>query len=164
VTVLGVLYVGSDTAERIAGATVSLGTRSTTTSSTGLWQFTGVPEGSFTVTASAPGYQTRSITRMTYAAESWASFGLSPGGATGTAILQGVIYHGGNSANRVAGATVTLSTGQTATASSSGFYKITGLPAGEVTISASASGFPSGSVVRTLIDGETEWGSVDLDP
>lgn len=166
VTVLGVLYVGSDTANRIAGATVTFGDgRTVTTSPTGLWSFDHVPNGEFTVTASAPGYQTRTITRTTYAAESWASFGLSPvAPTTGTAILQGVIYHTTDSSHRIANATVTLSTGQTLSADANGYYRVTGLPAGDITITASAPGYTTSSVDRTLVDGETEWGSVRLEP
>jgi hypothetical protein len=165
VTVIGVLYRGADTSSRIAGATVTLDDgRTTTSSSTGLWQFANVPEGEFTVTASATGYQTRSITRTTYATESWASFGLSPATTSGNAILQGVVYHGASSSNRIPNAAITLSTGHTATADGNGFYRITSLPAGPVTITASASGYTPGSVNRTLVDGQTEWGSVQLAP
>ncbi len=45
-----------------------------------------------------------------------------------------------------------------------GFYQITGLPAGVVTISADATGYAASSVARTLVEGETAWGSVRLDP
>ncbi|MGE0395091.1 MAG: N-acetylmuramoyl-L-alanine amidase [Kofleriaceae bacterium] len=165
VTVMGVLYVGSNTANRIAGATVTLGSRTTTTSATGLWQFDDVPAGSFTVTASAPGYMTRSLTRMTDSAETWASFGLSVGGmATGSAILQGVIYYGSSSANRIANAQVTFSNGTSTTADGNGYYKVENMPAGAITITASAPGYSPASVQRTLADGVTEWGSVKLAP
>ncbi len=164
VTVMGVLYVGSDTSDRISGATVTFGDgRTTTTSATGLWQFGSVPEGEFTLTAAKAGYETRSITRATYAAETWASFGLPVAGAsTGTAVLQGVVYHGADSSNRIANATISLSTGQTATADGSGFYRITGLPAGAVTITAAAPGYTAASVSRDVADGATTWGSVQL--
>ena len=165
VTVIGVLYVGSDTSDRIEGATVTLDDgRSVITTSTGLWQFADVPSGEFSVTASAAGYQTRTITRTTYAEESWASFGLSPDVASGDAILQGVIYHTADASNRIPYAGVSLSTGQTTVADGNGFYRVVGLPAGSITITASAPGYTTGSVSRTLVDGETEWGSVRLEP
>ena len=166
VTVIGVLYEGSNTTARIAGATVTLHDgRTTTTSPTGVWQFAGVPTGEFSVTASATGFQTRTITRETYAAESWASFGLSTASTpTGTAILQGVIYHTTSSSNRIPNASVTLSTGHQVTADGNGFYKVLNLPAGPITITASAPGYTPASVSRTLIDGQTEWGSVRLEP
>jgi hypothetical protein len=163
VTVVGVLYAGSDTSDRIAGATVTLDGRTTVTSSSGLWQFDGVPAGSFTVTASADGFEPRSITRSTYADTSWASFGLSPATSTGgTAVLQGVVYYSSDSSNRIPYATVQLSTGQTVTADANGFYRLTELPAGPVTVTASAAGYDANSVDRILVDGETEWGSVRL--
>jgi hypothetical protein len=165
VTVMGVLYTGANPADRIAGATVTLGTRTTTTSSVGAWQFASVPVGSFTVTANKAGYLTRSITRTTDGAETWASFGLSPSNTpTGTAILQGVIYHGTSSSNRIPNASVSLSTGQTITADGNGYYKLINLPPGNVTITAAAPGYTTGSVMRALANGVTEWGSVKLAP
>jgi hypothetical protein len=163
VTVLGVLYAGSDTSNRLVGATVTLDGRTATTNSVGLWKFEGVSPGAFTVSASASGYEPRSISRTTYADESWASFGLSELGGTGTAVLQGVVYRTSDSSNRIAFAELTLSTGHTATADANGFYKLTGLPAGDVAIEASAAGYPTVSVARDLVDGETTWGSVRLE-
>jgi len=162
--VQGVLYAGSDTSERIAGATIRVGGRSTATSPTGYWRFEEMPYGDFTVSAEAAGYQSRSITRTTYAAETWASFGLSPEAApSGTAILQGVVYITSDSSNRIPHAEIQLSTGHTGTADGNGFYRLTGLPAGDVTITASAPGYAADSVSRSLVDGETSWGSVRLD-
>ena len=166
VTVKGVLYAGADPSARIADATVQLGARSVVTSATGLWTFTGVPEGAFTVTASKVGYQTTSITRTTYAAESWASFGLPPAGgpAAGTAILQGVVYQTEDTSQRIAGVTIALSiAGRTATTDGNGVYRFTDLPAGPVTITASKPGFPTRTIERVLVDGATAWGSVRLD-
>ncbi len=160
--VRGVLYEGSDTSARIAGATISLGEQSVVTTSTGLFEFSSVPMGSFTLSATAAGFQARSVTRSTAVGVTWASFGLSKESATGTAVLQGVIYQGSDSSDRVPNASVSLSSGETTAADSTGFYKLTGLSAGPVTISASASGLESASIERTLVDGETEWGSVEL--
>jgi hypothetical protein len=164
VTVKGVLFVGADTSDRIEGATVTLGNQTTTTSAVGLWQFDNVSEGSYTVTASAAGYQTRTIARDTYANPTWSSFGLSveEQTMTGSAVLQGVVYHSANSQNRIAFATIELSTGHTMTADGNGFYRFVDLPAGPVTVTASAADWVSGSVDRDLFDGETAWGSVEL--
>ena len=49
-----------DSGEAIAGATVSDGTRSATTDSSGYYSITDVPEGSYTVTALADGYESAS--------------------------------------------------------------------------------------------------------
>ncbi len=163
-TVQGVLYVNGDPSLRISGATISIAGRTTTTSSTGYWSLE-VAAGVYTVTASKPGYTTATITRSTESVDQWASFGLAEANvATGTAILQGVIYYGSNGMNRIPYAAVTLSTGQTVTADGNGFYKIGKLPPGPVTISAVASGYAKATVTRTLANNVTEWGSVRLAP
>jgi hypothetical protein len=165
VSVKGVLCVGSDTSNRIPGATITLHDgRTITTTSTGFWQFTGVPVGEFTVSAAKSGYETRSITRPTDDAETWASFSLSPVLAGGTAVLQGVVYHGPSSLDRIPGASLSLSTGPSITADANGFYRLTGLAPGAVTITASAAGYTSASVSRDLENGTTTWGSVQLAP
>ncbi|MEZ4362764.1 MAG: endo alpha-1,4 polygalactosaminidase [Kofleriaceae bacterium] len=165
VTVRGVLWLGSDTMARVAGATVTLGGRTTTSAANGSWSFAEVPVGTFTVTATKAGLRTASITRQTDGDPTWASFGMTEDGqTTGTAILQGVVYQGADSANRIAGASISLSTGQTVTADANGFYKLTDLPPGPVTITASKAGFTTASVSRTLANGAVEWGSVRLDP
>ena len=161
-TLKGLVYKGSDTSARLAGATVTMGSRTATTDGDGYYQFTSVSAGSKTITASKSGYATRSITRAVSGAETWGSIGLSPSAAAGTAVLVGVVYRGGDSANRVGGATVKLSTGKTVTADADGYYRLTGLAPGAVTITASKSGLPTRSVTRTLANGTTTWGSVSL--
>jgi len=69
---------------------------------------------------------------MTDSAETRASFGLSPAAPTGTAILQGVIYYGTSSSNRIPNAAVSLSTVQTITADGNGYYKRDAVPAQQV--------------------------------
>lgn len=161
VTVQGVLYANDDPSSRIAGATISIAGRTTTTSSTGTWELAIAP-GNYTVTASKAGYVTGSITRSTD--DGWASFGLAKTGATGTAILQGVVYYGASGSNRIPFATVTLSSGLTLTTDSNGYFKVGSLPPGPITISAAAPGYQMSSVSRTLTNNVTEWGSVRLAP
>lgn len=164
VKVIGVLYAGESSAEKIAGATITIAGKTTTTGTDGSWELS-IAAGSFTVTASKTGFITRTLARTTLGTETWASFSLSKANAaTGTAILQGVIYRGSNSLNRIANASITLSTGQTITTDANGYYKLTSLPAGTVTITASAAGYSTASVSRTLASGITEWGSVKLAP
>jgi hypothetical protein len=83
---------------------------------------------------------------------------------TGTAVLQGVVYHTSDPLNRIPNASISLSSGRTATADGNGFYKITGLAPGGVTITASAPGYTAASVSRDLTNGTTTWGSVQLAP
>ncbi len=87
----------------------------------------------------------------------------TPAPTTGNAGLQGVIYRTSDPSQRIAGAEVSLSSGQHVTADEHGYYQLVGLPAGPVTITASAAGYPTASVTRTLTDGQTEWGSVRLE-
>lgn len=75
----GVVYREPDLADRIAGATVSLQDGTTTVASaTGYWEFELEP-GTYTVTASAEGYEPASTTRTVGAGdEVWGSIGLVP--------------------------------------------------------------------------------------
>jgi hypothetical protein len=61
----------------------------------------------------------------------------------------------------IAGASVTLSTGETATTGDDGSYEITGVAAGAVTVTASAPGL-SGQKMVTVYGEETSWGSIAL--
>jgi hypothetical protein len=161
-TLKGLVYKGSNTSARLAGATVVMGSRTTTTSAEGYYQFTAVAAGAHTITASKAGYTSRSITRTVSGSETWGSIGLSASASAGTAVLVGVVYRGSNSADRVGGATVKLSTGKRVTADADGYYRITALAPGAVTITASKAGLPTHSVSRTLENGVTTWGSVSL--
>jgi len=87
----------------------------------------------------------------------------TPPPASGNAGLQGVIYRTSDPSQRIAGAQVSLSTGQSVTADAHGYYELSDLPPGPVTITATAAGYPTQSVARTLSDGTTEWGSVRLE-
>ncbi|MEZ4366093.1 MAG: carboxypeptidase regulatory-like domain-containing protein [Kofleriaceae bacterium] len=91
--------------------------------------------------------------------------GSGGGGSTlpsGPAGLQGVVYYGSSGANRIANATITLSTGHTFAADGNGYFSMTGLPTGATTITASAPGWSTASVTRDLVAGELTWGSVRL--
>jgi hypothetical protein len=79
-TVKGVIYRGTDTSDRIGGATVTLGGKTTTASASGVYEFRDVPAGTYTITATAPGYQPGSVTRSVSGGETWGSIGLTPEG------------------------------------------------------------------------------------
>jgi N-acetylmuramoyl-L-alanine amidase/Carboxypeptidase regulatory-like domain len=162
----GVIYEGTDPTARVAGATVTIGSKSATTSSTGTYSIDGIAPGSYTVTIQKTGYESATLTRQASAGTT-ISVGLSKVSSgttapTGTAVLQGVIYRGANGLDRIPYATVMLSTGTTVTTNASGYYLISGLPAGTVTVRATASGYTTNLVTRTLVNGQTEWGSVSL--
>jgi hypothetical protein len=82
-SLIGVIYRGTDTTARIAGAQVRLGTGQTATAdASGVYRFSAVGEGAVTITASASGYLARTITRtVAPATENWGSVGLSQGQA-----------------------------------------------------------------------------------
>lgn len=77
----GVVYKDPNLDERIPGAQVKLDTGETTTANeTGYWEFQLAP-GTYTATASAPGFQPNSSTRTVTAGEEvWGSIGLLPAG------------------------------------------------------------------------------------
>lgn len=159
VTIKGALYVGTNTAQRIVGATVTLGERTTTTNVYGLWEFKDVVPGEFTVSASAANYQPASISRITSSAVTWASFAMQ---VTPKGVLQGVIYHGQNTSERIVGVTVSLSSGQSATSDGNGFYRFVDLPAGQYVVSVNDGVHAVASISRTILADKTAWGSIGL--
>jgi N-acetyl-anhydromuramyl-L-alanine amidase AmpD len=158
--VKGVIYKGTNTAAVLAGATVTLGTRTTTTNAEGYYQLAGIPAGTRTITASKAGYLSKSVTRAVSGKETWGSIGLSARPPAGTAQLIGVVTHG--TSTRVAGAKVTLSDGRSTTTNADGVYKFTGLSPGTKTITVSKAGLGSAHVSRELVNGVQIWGSVKL--
>jgi N-acetyl-anhydromuramyl-L-alanine amidase AmpD len=158
-TVKGLVYRGTDTSARIEGALVRLGTRSTRTDAHGLYEFAHLSAGTTTVTATAPGYATGSVTRTISGKETWASIGLRVA-PTGTAKLIGVVMRANGA--RIAGVTVRLSNGRSATTNATGVYTVTNLPPGSVTITATKSGIGTASTTRVLSNGTETWGSVRL--
>jgi len=78
-TLTGVIYESPDTTKRLSGATVRVtGGPSVVTTSAGTYSFS-LPAGSWTVTASKPGYVTASVTRTVTAQQTiWGSIGLTP--------------------------------------------------------------------------------------
>src|SRR5579883_1808866 len=144
----------------LAGATVTLdaGTAAavtTTTSPTGGFAFTTVPDGTHKVTVAAPtGYSATSAGSQTVAVAGGASvngltFALQPAGQ-----ISGVVYNDLNAngtqdagESPVAGATVTLDRGadgtveSTVTTDATGKFTFTGVPNGPNTLAVTAPGF-----------------------
>ena len=82
VGVSGVIFEGGDTAAGVAGATVTIGGRTTTTAADGSYALTDVPAGATSVTVSAPGYGTTTTPRnLAVGVDDWAAFGLRRDGA-----------------------------------------------------------------------------------
>ncbi len=77
--------------------------------------------------------------------------------------LKGSVYKAPNLNDRLAGATVKLSSGQSAKADANGAWSFELAP-GSYTVSASAPGFKSGSAKGTVTAGKDTWLSVGLEP
>lgn len=77
--------------------------------------------------------------------------------------LKGVVYEAPNLSQRVAGATVTLSGGQSVTTSDTGYWEFRVAP-GDYTITANADGYYPAQAQRTVAAGEIVWGSIGLEP
>ncbi len=166
ITVTGYIYAGMNVNDRVAGATVAIGTKSTTTGSDGSFSLAGIESRVQTVSVTKTGYNDSLISRN-LGTSAWVSTGLSVRSTptnpnTGNAALQGVVYRSGDSSDRIPYATITVSNGRTATADGNGYYTISNMSPGAVTITAAAANYRTGSVSRTLTSGETEWGSVPL--
>lgn len=158
----GIIYQGSDTSAAIAGAVVTLGNgRATTADRDGVYTFTGLAPGAVTITARATGFRSTTITRTLAAgAETWGSIGLRRAVATGR--LKGNVYRGNDPSARIAGASIRVSSGETATTGADGVYTIAAVGVGTVTISASKAGYTARSVTRTIEASTETWGSVAL--
>ncbi|MDX2012257.1 MAG: N-acetylmuramoyl-L-alanine amidase [Myxococcaceae bacterium] len=163
-TLIGVIYQGGSTTNRVSGATVTVAGQSATTGADGLYQFTLAP-GAYTVSVSKAGFSSNSVSRtVTAGAQAWGSMEVNPmAAANGT--LRGKVYVF-NAANPsdlsqgVPGATVTVN-GQTVTADGSGNWLFMLAP-GTYTVTAAAQGFQSAQVSRTVTSGATTWGSIGV--
>ncbi len=158
-TVKGVVFEGNDTSARIAGATVKLGSLTATTNSIGYFEFANVDADSVSVSATASGFQPGGVTRATTGEVTWASVSLTK--VVGNAGLQGVVYRGSNSSNRVPNATITVSGGVVTQTDANGYYTVEGLAPGPYTITATSNG-DSGSTSRTAVSNQLTWASVRL--
>ncbi len=158
-TVKGVIYEGNDTSQRISGATVTLGNQTVTSNSIGYFEFPNIDGTQVTVSASASGFISGSVSRGTTGAVTWASISLNR--TAGNAGLRGVIYRGSDSSNRVPNATVTVSGGIVTQADANGYYTVEGLAPGDYTVTATSNG-ASGSVTRTAVANTLTWASISL--
>lgn len=76
-------------------------------------------------------------------------------------VLQGLTYTGGNTANRVSGASVRLSNGKTVTSDGSGYWKLS-VPPGSYTVTVTKEGYKASSVTRTVASKTEAWASTNL--
>jgi hypothetical protein len=160
---IGAIYTGGSTSNRVAGATVTVGSQSVTTAADGLYQFTLAP-GSYTATVTKAGFGSASVTRtVTAGTQIWGSMEINTTTATGT--LRGKIYafNPANAADQsvaIAGAVVTVGT-QNVTTAADGLYTFT-LPPGMYTVSAAKSGYVTNTASVAVTAGNTTMGSLAL--
>jgi hypothetical protein len=78
--------------------------------------------------------------------------------------LTGFVRHGAidNEDEPIAGATVSLPSGESTTTDAEGRYTLGHVAAGEVTVTASADGYADGSADRYVAAADTTWGSIAL--
>jgi thermitase len=136
----------------IAGATVTDGTRMTTTDATGRYTIANVPAGTYQVTAGKSGYHSSSLT-VTVVSGDTAVVNLSlseiivPGSITGSVT-------DGEDGSVIVGATVSDDTRMTVT-DVTGTYTIANVPPGTYQVVANKGGYHSSSVTVTVLAGST---------
>lgn len=141
----------SGTTTPIAGATVSVTSGpSTTTSSNGDFNVT-LSSGSHSVSATKPGYSTDTKTlTISGGQETTADFYLTPVASNGT--IEGCVYISGTT-TPINGAAVQIQGGASATTDSTGHYSFT-VPAGTYSLTASKTGYASDTKSVTVTAGQ----------
>jgi thermitase len=147
------------TGAAIAGATVTDGARSATSNTNGGYSIANVPVGTYTVTATATGYNSASQSvQVTAGQTSTANLALSPlPGA-----IAGTVRDAATGAT-IAGATVKVGVASTTT-DASGKYILSGLTEGSYTETVSASGYADVSQSVSVLTGQTTVANVNLPP
>jgi subtilisin family serine protease len=141
----------------IAGATVTDGTRTTTTDATGKYTIADVPPGTYQVTATKSGYYSLSVAvTVVSGGSAVANFSLNqiPGSFSGTVT-------NAKDGSPVAGATVTEGTRMVLT-DALGAYTINNVPPGSYQVIASKTGYYSSSLAVTLLPGSTVTADLSL--
>jgi len=134
--VSGVVTSGSSTGAPLAGATVSIGTKSALTGATGSYSITGLLPGSYPVSVSKSGFL--SYTSATLNVNTNMLFGTALAPVSYT--LSGTVRSGSGTGAPLAGATVTVA-GRSATSNGAGTYSISGIPAGSYAVGAAETGY-----------------------
>jgi hypothetical protein len=155
----------SQNALGIANALVSLSPTglSAVTSSNGAFSFASVPANTYTLSASATGYQTASAS-VTVTAGHNANINLHLVSTVPIGSVQGVVK-GGATGKVVMGATLTVTPGVLATVTdSAGYYGFPNVTPGTYTLTITAAGYQSYSQTITVASGHTVKANVSLTP
>jgi sugar lactone lactonase YvrE len=152
------------TGQPIAGATIAIsGGPTTTTDATGAYQLSGIIPGAVTISLSATGYQTVTLS-ATLSAGVIVAFSPSlyaPGQGPTDAALKGKIVDRATG-QPIANAAVAVGS-QSAATSATGDFSITPVPVGSASINVSAAGYVSVTYTATLSAGVNDVGTLMLD-
>lgn len=161
---------------RIAGADCTLSNTENSydvvSAATGLFSFTGVVPGDYTLTIEKTGFTTATkAISVTSGNDTWASTGIEESGGVETAWLKGFVFNestglGNVAENRIADAVCVLkntstSAEVTVNSDSSGLFRFNDLEAGDYILTISKTGFTTKVVNLTMIAGEN-WGSTGI--
>ena len=131
----------------IEGASVTIGSATSTTGTDGRFELRNLPVGSATISTSAPGFDPRSESVSLVAGVNAYDVVLTP---TPTATVSGVVTAATGAV--IAGASVTIGT-VSGTTGADGRFELQNVPVGSVTISAGAPGFVPRSESVSLVAG-----------
>jgi Carboxypeptidase regulatory-like domain len=137
----------------LSGAAVTLSNgASTSTNGSGFYQFSSVAPGSYGVTASKTGYVTGTASNVGVTAGSTTTqnFALTQVPAQPPGTLQGTVTDA-SAHLAVSGATVTLSTGTSATTDTSGFYQFGSVAAGTYNVTVAKAGYNSSTANGVVV-------------
>lgn len=149
----------SSNAAPLAGVTVTSGTRSVTTTATGMYEL-DLAAGTVTVTATKSGFATAQLSRTVVVGSTvWGSMALTPSSSTGT--IDGTVVEKSAPSRPVAGAAVLVG-GRMLTTSATGTFTAS-LPPGGVQLTVSKAGFLTSSSQVTLRSGATQAVRIELE-
>jgi thermitase len=142
----------SSTKAIVAGATVTTGSKTAVTDSSGRYTISNLAAGSYTLTASAPGYApAQSNVGVTAGATATANIALASTVTTG--IITGRVTDSATG-NGITGASVTDGT-RTAITDGTGGYTLSNVPQGTCTLTTSAGGYSPASKLISVTAGTT---------
>ncbi len=141
--------VKNSTGTAISGATVSYTGGSVTTDSNGAYTLSNMQAGAVSITAAATGYQSSTQT-VTVTANTTATANFTLSATVGT--ISGTVTN--STGTGISGATVSY-TGGSITAGTNGAYTLSNVPAGPVSVTASATGYQSSTQTVTVTAGTT---------
>jgi Zn-dependent metalloprotease len=143
-TISGTVRSGSGNGPVVAGALVSIGGMTATTSSTGTFSIGDLAVGSYTLTISKDGYKTYSSTYTVTGNRSGVSFSLAP-----ICTMSGTVRAGSATGPTLAGAVVNIA-GKSVTTSSTGTFSIAGIVAGTYSLTISKAGYRTYATTYTV--------------